>query len=263
MLVFIIIIFILGIIYKLYKDNQLLYSYAPNVNIDKKAIDKNGEKYSYRYFLKVLNKVRNGQPISDYDNDMIIKMTGLDKNGYIKEEKERIHRTTIYIPSNGVPYKGASKIRETTNGLIYFSNLYQEKPTVLFKILEYGWTGPQYSRSYSTTSTSKNKHLIPIVNQKRTASSNTTETKTEEGSLARIVLLRTDTNEKIVSESIIKSFQNNIISAFKIWEVSNPITKKEKKKSIASSLRELKSLLDDEIITKEEFKAKKKQVLGL
>ncbi|WP_219429650.1 SHOCT domain-containing protein, partial [Oenococcus oeni] len=66
--------------------------------------------------------------------------------------------------------------------------------------------------------------------------------------------------QKIVSETKLFSAQNNIISAFKIWDQDiKPIAHN----SIADQIKEVKNLLDQNLITESEFSAKKKQLLGL
>ncbi|WP_256210910.1 SHOCT domain-containing protein [Oenococcus oeni] len=229
------------------------------MNINKKARDKSGKKISKHYLLSSAKKIKNNQPITNDEQYAFTAATGLTTNDYLTEESEK-ERTTYYIPSNGMPIKGKTKIREKENGLIYFSQYFEKDPVQTYKIVEFDWNGPQYTTRLETTGSSKNKHLVPIIKQKRTTNLHTTETKTEDGSLAKLILLDTNTKQKIVSETKLFSAQNNIISAFKIWDQDiKPIAHN----SIADQIKEVKNLLDQNLITESEFSAKKKQLLGL
>ncbi|OIM14007.1 hypothetical protein ATX55_10150, partial [Oenococcus oeni] len=200
--------------YSIQKKND---TFIPDVNINKKARDKSGKKISKHYLLSSAKKIKNNQPITNDEQYAFTAATGLTTNDYLTEESEK-ERTTYYIPSNGMPIKGKTKIREKENGLIYFSQYFEKDPVQTYKIVGFDWNGPQYTTRLETTGSSKNKHLVPIIKQKRTANLHTTETKTEDGSLAKLILLDTNTKQKIVSETKLFSAQNNIISAFKIWD---------------------------------------------
>jgi len=83
----------------------------------------------------------------------------------------------------------------------------------------------------------------------------------------QIPLINTPTKRKSMTYSLMYKLAQDAISVLNIVTNSNSTQEKEddstKALSVPDELRKFKSLLDDGIITQEEFDAKKKQLLGL
>lgn len=266
---FLIIFFIiLGYVFYLwYANTKSNYKkYLPELEIGKdpetnKEIDKGK-------LLKIAKKINSNGSLTDEESKTLLSAYGMNSDDYKIEEAEK-HNSTKYSSTNEIPVSGETKIRQNADGYVYFSKLYQKDPDHLYKVIDYSWGGPRYETTYSTTTTSKNKHLVPIINQKRTGTSKTTSTTTAHATLCQLLLIDMNTNDKILSEANIDSEQNKVISRFKIWaDTSNQhkaenVMNSNNSSDNAEKLRQLKSLLDDGILTQEEFDAKKKQILGI
>lgn len=274
MFMFILLLIIIGFIWYLWSVNaELNYKkYLPELPVMNDP--KTNKPVSKQKLLKVARKIEKKVSLDDTDIAMLRNAYSMTLEDYKVEESEK-HDSSIYTPTNEVPINSETKIRQNADGLIYFSKQYQKKPDHLYKLLDYSWGGPRYETTYNTTTTSKNKHLVPIINQKRTGTSTTTSSTTAHATLGQLLLIDLDNNDKILSEANIDSDQNNVISRFKLWpDTSNQQNSQDKNNEdsnnssssstdLLDELPKLKKMLDDGILTQDEFDAKKKQILGI
>lgn len=228
---------------------------------------KNGKKIPRKQLVIITNKLMSLQKLNNDEQKIVNEYGRNDYNNSLINARELKH-ATLYTSSNGMPHSGKLYIRQDKDNLVYFSEFYQEKPSKLYKLVKYEWNGPRYETSYTTTGTSKNKHLVPIINQKRTSTSRTRAKTTEHATLGKLTLVNVRTNNHIVSEGMINTQQNSVISAFKLWRDAPNQALTSKRVSSAPNtslddLTKLKSLLDKGVITQSDFDAKKKQILGL
>ncbi len=256
--------FILGgiAIYRWFQKSRYLPQVPRNRNV---TSEHRITKWS---LTKIAKKIVKKQVLTTEEKRIFKESFGLDPDQYLLQESEK-YSSVNFSATNGKPIFGETKIRQNPDGLLYFSVNYQTHPQKTFKLIEYNWDGPRLETSYKTVGTSKNKHLIPIINQKRVSESKTEATTKEYATLGKLTLLDTKTNEKVICEGYIDTVKNNIISGFKLWPYIQPVEQVSvteqngQVEDFDTSIRKLKLLLDDQIITEDEFNEKKKQLLNL
>ncbi|MFD1471214.1 SHOCT domain-containing protein [Companilactobacillus mishanensis] len=239
---------------------HLIRKYLPQVTRNKYVM--NDKRISKFALAKISKKIALKRPLTDDEKRIFKESSKLDSEEYLLQQKEKFNSVN-FEATNGMPVGGATKIRQTEDQLLYFSIDYQPDPSEKYKLIEYDWSGPRYETTYTTTGTSKNKHLAPVFKHKRVSKSQTKEKTVELATLGKLVLLNVETKEKVYCEGNINSMMNSAISGFKRWPNESSAIHTVNNISLEKSLRELKSLHNDGIITSSEFEAKKKQLLGI
>lgn len=187
-------------------------------------------------------------------------------------------------------------IRRNKNDLFYFDKAYNEESTsYLFQ--SYEWAGPDIESTSVTKTTGKTKQkgrmgralvggvlLGPVgavagASGKRKGTVDTTSVtkniENEKDSKAKLVFKEVETgnikeitivNNSSKNAEIVSFFQNinpDIPNADSILESMTNDVEGQSEKSVVEQLKELKELVDLDIISQEEFDVKKKELLGL
>ena len=174
------------------------------------------------------------------------------------------------------PLAGDVTFFQNEDGSVSFSS----NKKIIFRFESFEWDGPEYRESQVTTT--KNKGTLgrataggilagPVG---ALAGASTSKSKSETRSYkeeqfknAYLHLIRLDTSEPITITILIKSSQAEVIYQMLEYAGVEPETpseeQPEKSSDLIAQLRDYKQLLDEGIITQEEFDAKKRQLLDL
>ena len=174
------------------------------------------------------------------------------------------------------PLTGDVTLSQNEDGSICFSS----NKKLIFRFESFEWNGSEY-RENQVTTTKKKGTLgravaggvlagpVGALTGASTAKS-TSETrsyKEEHFKNAQLHLIRLDTNEPLTITILIKSSQAEVIYKMMEYAGVKPETSVEDQSQQnavpISQLREYKQLLDEGIITQEEFDVKKKQLLNI
>lgn len=174
------------------------------------------------------------------------------------------------------PLTGDVTLQQNEDGSIYFSS----NKKLFFRFESFEWNGPECRENQVTTT--KKKGTIgraaaggilagpvgALTGASTAKSSSKTETYTEERfKNAHLHLIRLDTNDPLTITILIKSSQAEVIYQMMEYAGVKPVTSVEDQSQQnadpISQLREYKQLLNEGIITQEEFDVKKKQLLDI
>lgn len=175
-----------------------------------------------------------------------------------------------------IPRIGLSEIVQNKEGTIYFSS----NKKILFELVGLEWDGPEYKETQVTTTKKKGTlgravtggllaGPIGALAGASTAKSNseTNTYKEERSKYGDLHLFRLDTNEPLTINILIKSSQAEVIYQMLEYAGVEPETpteeQPEKSTDPIAQLRDYKQLLDEGIITQDEFDTKKKQLLDI
>lgn len=181
----------------------------------------------------------------------------------------------------GINGAGAVSIQFLGNEAVYFEG----KSDQLFLIGEYQWEGPKFTTQAVTSSqvvggsnSLKRAAVGGMIGGRRGALvgaatskpgrvvEQTTQEQVEEPALAKVTLVNKISNQATVVSFMITTAVHNKLMELKRVPVTAPQVEQVtevKQEDPMIEIRKFKNLLDDGIITQEEFDKKKKELLGL
>lgn len=171
-----------------------------------------------------------------------------------------------------------TRLYQQFDGKVYFDDDIKQ----LFEIIEYHWDGPTYKDISETVTKDTGDSgigdavlggllaggtgaVVGAISGKKNDSKSTTihHKDVEQPSLAKLFLKDLKSNNEMVIEFMVLSSDNDILVTMSGKDNFSEEQSLKYEESYISELRELKYLLDEGIITREEFNKKKEELLGL